>query len=140
MLHQPEIPEWKWERIAMDFSMKLPRTSSGHDSIWVIMDRLTKSAHFLTMREDFKMDRLARLYLNEIVARHGVPISIISNRDDKRKKPLEFSVGDHVMLKMSPWKGVVCFGKKGKLAPRFYMSNLKKCLAYPTLHVPLEEI
>ncbi|GJS00489.1 putative reverse transcriptase domain-containing protein [Tanacetum coccineum] len=59
------------------------RTSSGHDTIWVIVDRLTKSAHFLPMREDYKMDRLARLYLNEIVARHGVPISIISYRDSR---------------------------------------------------------
>nr|GEY75831.1 putative reverse transcriptase domain-containing protein [Tanacetum cinerariifolium] len=65
LLQQPEIPKWKWEGIAMDFVMKLPRTSSGHDTIWVIMDRLTKSAHFLPMREDYKMDRLARLYLNE---------------------------------------------------------------------------
>ncbi|GJW58682.1 putative reverse transcriptase domain-containing protein [Tanacetum coccineum] len=76
LLQQPEIPVWKWEGIAMDFVTKLPRTSSGHDIIWVIMDRLTKSAHFLPMREDYKMERLARLYLNEIVARHGVPISI----------------------------------------------------------------
>ncbi|GKA96053.1 putative reverse transcriptase domain-containing protein [Tanacetum coccineum] len=57
------------------------RTSSGHDTIWVILDRLTKSAHFLPMREDYNIERLARLYLNEIVARHGVPISIISDRD-----------------------------------------------------------
>ncbi|GKC77437.1 putative reverse transcriptase domain-containing protein, partial [Tanacetum coccineum] len=56
LLQQPEIPEWKWERIAMDFVTKLPRTSSGHDTIWVIVDRLTKSAHFLPMREDYKMD------------------------------------------------------------------------------------
>ncbi|GJU58485.1 putative reverse transcriptase domain-containing protein [Tanacetum coccineum] len=83
LLQQPEIPEWKWEGIAMDFVTKLPRTSSGHDTIWVIVDRLTKSAHFLPMREDYKMDRLARLYLNEIVARHGVPISIISDRDSR---------------------------------------------------------
>ncbi|GJX90962.1 putative reverse transcriptase domain-containing protein [Tanacetum coccineum] len=81
LLQQPEIPVWKWEGIAMDFVTKLPRTSSGHDIIWVIMDRLTKSAHFLPMREDYKMERLARLYLNEIVARHGVPISIISDHD-----------------------------------------------------------
>ncbi|GKF75689.1 putative reverse transcriptase domain-containing protein [Tanacetum coccineum] len=67
----------------MDFIMKLPRTSSGHDSLWVIVDRLTKSAQFLPIREDFKMDRLARLYLNEIVAMHGVPISIISDRDSR---------------------------------------------------------
>ncbi|GKB86519.1 putative reverse transcriptase domain-containing protein, partial [Tanacetum coccineum] len=81
LLQQPEIPEWKWERIAMDFITKLPRTSSGHDTIWVIVGRLTKSAHFLPMREDYKMDRLVNLYLNELVARHGVPISIISDRD-----------------------------------------------------------
>ncbi|GKC08904.1 putative reverse transcriptase domain-containing protein [Tanacetum coccineum] len=81
LLQQPEIPEWKWEGIAMDFVTKLPRTSSGHDTIWVIVDRLTKSAYFLPMREDYKMDRLAKLYLNEIVARHGVPILIISDHD-----------------------------------------------------------
>ncbi|GJX06969.1 putative reverse transcriptase domain-containing protein [Tanacetum coccineum] len=78
-----DIAVYKWEWIAMDFVTKLPRTSSGHDTIWVIVDRLTKSAHFLPMREDYKMDRLARLYLNEIVARHGVPISIISDLDSR---------------------------------------------------------
>ncbi|GJX93139.1 putative reverse transcriptase domain-containing protein [Tanacetum coccineum] len=230
LLQQPEIPEWKWERITIDFVTKLPRTSSGHDTIWVIMDRLTKSAHFLPMHEDYKMGRLARLYLNEIIARYGVPISIISDRDghftsracvldfggswevhlplvnfsydnsyhssckkttekisqikdrlkaacyhqksyaDKRRKPLEFSVGEHVLLKVSPWKGVAHFGKKRKLAPRFvgpfeiterigpvayrlrlpeelngvhdtfHVSNLKKCLADPPLPIPLDEI
>ncbi|GKD40584.1 putative reverse transcriptase domain-containing protein [Tanacetum coccineum] len=83
VVYQPEIPEWKWKGIAMDFVTKFPRTSNWHDTIWVIMDRLTKFAHFLPMREDYKMDSLARLYLNEIVARHGVPISIISNRDSR---------------------------------------------------------
>ncbi|GKE24062.1 putative reverse transcriptase domain-containing protein, partial [Tanacetum coccineum] len=63
--------------------MKLPRTSSGHEAIWVIVDQLTKSAYFLPIREDYKMDRLARLYLNDIIARHGVPISIISDRDSR---------------------------------------------------------
>ncbi|GJW19718.1 putative reverse transcriptase domain-containing protein [Tanacetum coccineum] len=218
LLQQHEIPVWKWEGIAIDFVTKLPRTSSGHDTIWIIVNRLTKSAHFLPIREDYKMERLARLYLNEIVARHGVPISIISDHDshftsrfwqsmqealgthldmstayhpqtdgqsertiqtlvdmlrayaDKRRKPLEFSVGDYVLLKVSPWKGVVHFGKKGKLAPRFvgpieivekvgpvayrldlpeelngvhdmfHVSNLKKCLADPTPQVPLDEI
>ncbi|GKA06774.1 putative reverse transcriptase domain-containing protein [Tanacetum coccineum] len=273
----------EYEGIAMDFVTKLPRTSSGHDTIWVFVDRLTKSAHFLPMREDYKMERLARLYLNDIVARHGVPISIILDRDshftsrywqsmqealgarldmstayhpqtygqsertiqtleymlracvmdfggswdvhlplvefsynnsylssvrcapfealyarkcrspimwaevgegqligpelvqettekisqikdrlkaardrqksyaDKRMKPLEFSVGDYVLLKVSPWKGVVHFGKKGKLAPRlpeelngvhdtFHVLNLMKCLADPTLQVPFDEI
>ncbi|GJS62517.1 putative reverse transcriptase domain-containing protein [Tanacetum coccineum] len=292
----------EYEGIAIDFMTKFPRTSSGHDTIWVIVDRLTKSAYFLPMREDYKMERLARLYLNEIVARHGVPISIISDRDsrftsrfwqsmqealgtrldmstayhpqtdgqsertiqtledmlracvldfrgswdvhlplvefsynnsyhssvrcapfealygrkcrspilwaevgegqligpelvqettkkisqikdrlkaardrqksysDKRRKPLEFSVGDYVLLKVLPWKIVVRFGKKGKLVPRFvgpfeiiekvgpmayrldlpkelngvhdtfHVSNLKKCLADPILKVPLDEI
>ncbi|KAJ9539536.1 hypothetical protein OSB04_032269 [Centaurea solstitialis] len=82
-LQQPEIPEWKWEQISMDFVTKLPRTKKGHDSIWVIVDRLTKSAHFLPIREDFSIDRLAQLYVNEIVMRHGVPISIISDRDSR---------------------------------------------------------
>ncbi|GJR85479.1 putative reverse transcriptase domain-containing protein [Tanacetum coccineum] len=78
-LHQqPEILEWKWENITMDFITKLPRTSRGHESIWVIVDRLTKSMHLLAVREDFKTKKLARLYINEIVARHGVPVSIIT--------------------------------------------------------------
>ncbi|GJT00736.1 putative reverse transcriptase domain-containing protein [Tanacetum coccineum] len=65
----------------MEFVVKLPRTSSRHDTICVIVDRLTKSAHFLAVCKDFKIDKLARLYINEIVARHGVPVSIISDRD-----------------------------------------------------------
>ncbi|GJU74425.1 putative reverse transcriptase domain-containing protein [Tanacetum coccineum] len=217
----------------MDFVTKLPRTSSGYDTIWVIVDRLTKSAHFLPMREDYKMERLARLYLNEIVARHGVPISIISDcnsrftsrfgqsmqealethldmstayhpqtdgesertiqtledmlracvldfegswRDcqksyaNKRRKPLEFSVGNYVLLKVSPWKGAVRFKKKGKLTPRFvgpfeiiekvgpvayrldlpkelndvhdtfHVSNLKKWFADPTLQKEFKKL
>ncbi|GJW31369.1 putative reverse transcriptase domain-containing protein [Tanacetum coccineum] len=235
-LDQIWVPLKGDEGIAMEFVTKFPRTSSGHDTIWVIMDRLTKSAHFLPMREDYKMDRLARLYLNEIVARHGVSILIIPDRDsrftsrfwqsmqealgtrldmstayhpqtdgqsertiqtledmlracvlefrgswdvylpmvefsynnsqligpelvqettkkisqikdilkddrdrqksyaDKRRKPLEFSVGDYVLLKVSPWKGVEwCHDM-------FHVSNLKKCLVDPTLQVPLDEI
>ncbi|GJS41820.1 putative reverse transcriptase domain-containing protein [Tanacetum coccineum] len=258
----------------MDFITKLPRTRNGHNAIWVVVDRLTKLAHFLAIREDYSTEKLARLYTDEIVARHGVPVSIISDRDarftsrlwqtfqkalgtrldmstayhpqtdgqsertiqtledmlracvidfggswdvhlplaefsynnsyhtsircapfealygrklvikerhqvardrqksyaDNRRKPLEFEVGDHVMLKVSPWKGVVHFGKKGKLAPMyvgpfeileriglvayrlrlleelsgvhdtFHVSTLKKCLADASLHVPLNEI
>ncbi|GJW80095.1 hypothetical protein Tco_0144070 [Tanacetum coccineum] len=274
LLQQPEIPEWKWENITMDFITKLPRTRNGHDAIWVVVDRLTKSEHFLAISEDYSTEKLARLYTDEIVARHGVPMSIISDRDarftsrlwqtfqkalgtrldmstayhpqtdgqsertiqmledmlracvidydgswdvhlpspvlwakigegsligpelvqettdkvvvikdrlqaarnrqksyaDNRRKPLKFEVGDRVMLKVSPWKGMVRFGKKGKLAPRyvgpfeilkrigyvanrlrlpeefsgihdtFHVSNLKKCLADARLHVPLNEI
>nr|GEV44870.1 hypothetical protein [Tanacetum cinerariifolium] len=69
------------ENIIMDFIMKLIRTSSGHDAIWVIVDRLTKSAYFLAIREEYKTERLARLYINEIIARQGVPVSIISDCD-----------------------------------------------------------
>ncbi|GJW93390.1 putative reverse transcriptase domain-containing protein [Tanacetum coccineum] len=181
----------------MDLVTKLPRSNSGYDAIWVIVDRLTKLAHFLPIREDYKTEKLARIYINEIVARHGVPVSIISDRDgrftshlwqalqkalvgesqligpeivqettekifqikerlkttrsrqksyaDNRRKPLEFKVGDRVLLKISSWKGVVRFGKKGKRAPRcfhdtFQVSNLKKCLAEPNVQVPLDEI
>ncbi|GJZ79217.1 putative reverse transcriptase domain-containing protein [Tanacetum coccineum] len=69
-----EIPEWKWDKITMDFITKLTRSSGGYDTIWVIVDRLTKSAHFLTIREDYKLEKLSRLFINEIVARHGVPV------------------------------------------------------------------
>ncbi|KAD7477928.1 hypothetical protein E3N88_01064 [Mikania micrantha] len=82
-LQQPGIPEWKWEGITMDFITKLPRTSSGYDAIWVIVDRLTKSAHFLPIKESYSMERLAKLYVDETVTRHGVPISIISDRDSR---------------------------------------------------------
>ncbi|GJV50385.1 putative reverse transcriptase domain-containing protein [Tanacetum coccineum] len=83
LLQQPEIPEWKWDKITMDFITKLPKTKSGHDTIWVIVDRRTKSAYFLAMREDYSTERLTRLYIDEIVARHGVPVSIISDRDGR---------------------------------------------------------
>ncbi|GJV06532.1 putative reverse transcriptase domain-containing protein [Tanacetum coccineum] len=83
LLVQPEIPMWKWERITIDFITKLPKTSNGHDTIWVIVDRLTKSAHFIPTRETDSMETLTRLYIKEIVSRHGVPISIISDRDSQ---------------------------------------------------------
>ncbi|GKD32660.1 putative reverse transcriptase domain-containing protein [Tanacetum coccineum] len=224
---------------------KLPKTTSGQDTIWVIVDRLTKSAHFLPMKETDSMEKLTRQYLKEVVSRHGVPVLIISDRDNGqsertiqtledmlracvmdfgkgwdrhllliefsynnsyhtsikakpfealygrkcrspicwaevgdaqligleiRRKPLEFQVGDKVMLKVSPWKGVIRFGKRGKLNPRyigpfkilakvgtvayrlelpeklshvhstFHVSNLKKCLSDEPLAIPLDEI
>ncbi|XP_030452092.1 uncharacterized protein LOC115673972 [Syzygium oleosum] len=78
-----EIPEWKWEHITMDFVMGLPRSQRGHDSIWVIVDRLTKLAHFLAVRKDFEMDMYAELYMRQIVHLHGVPVTIMSDRDPK---------------------------------------------------------
>ncbi|GKE99352.1 reverse transcriptase domain-containing protein [Tanacetum coccineum] len=83
LLVQPKIPQWKWENITIDFVTKLPRTSSGYDTIWVIVDRLTKSAHFLPMRENDSMDKLARLYMKEVVTRHGIPVLIIYDRDGR---------------------------------------------------------
>ncbi|GJW18346.1 putative reverse transcriptase domain-containing protein, partial [Tanacetum coccineum] len=83
MLVQLAIPEWKWDNITMDFITKLPKSSQGFDTIWVIVDRLTKSAHFLPIRENDPLDKLARLYLNRIVARHGIPASIICDRDGR---------------------------------------------------------
>ncbi|GKB92555.1 putative reverse transcriptase domain-containing protein [Tanacetum coccineum] len=233
----------------MDFVTKLPKSSQGYDTIWVIVDRLTKSAIFVPLRETDPMDKPARMYLKEVVTRHGIPLSIICDRDprftsnfwrslqnalgtsldmstayhpqtdgqsertiqtleymlrafaidfrkeivqetnekivqikqrmqaardrqksyaDLKHKPMEFQVGDKVMLKVLPWKGVVRFGKWGKLNPRyvgpfkvlekvgevaykldlpeelsrahntFYVSNLKKCYADEPLAVPLD--
>nr|GEZ49759.1 putative reverse transcriptase domain-containing protein [Tanacetum cinerariifolium] len=123
------------------------------------LDRLTKSAHFLPMKKTDSIEKLAQLYLKEIICRHGVPVSIISERDS-----------DKVMLKVSPWKGVIRFGKRGKLSPQyirpfeiierigpaayklelpeklhgihntFHVSNLKKCLADENLVILLEEV
>ncbi|GJS10521.1 putative reverse transcriptase domain-containing protein [Tanacetum coccineum] len=254
----------------MDFITKLPKTSSGYDTIWVIVDRLTKSAHFLPMNETNSTERLTTLYMKEVVTRYGKSISIICDRDgrftlnfwrsfqkvlgtqldmsiayhpqtdeqsertiqtlenmlhacvidfgncwdkhlpliefsynnthrskiihettkkivqikskiqaardrqnsyaDVMRKPLEFQVRDWFMLKVSPWKGVIRFGKRGKLNIRyigpfkvlekvgtiayrlklpqqlsrvhstFHVSNLKKCLSDESLVIPLEEI
>ncbi|GKB27462.1 putative reverse transcriptase domain-containing protein [Tanacetum coccineum] len=171
LLVQPVIPTWKWENITMDFITKLPKTSTREDAIWVIVDRLTKSAHFLPMKEIDSMEKLMRQYLKEVVSRHGVPVSIISDRDSKftshfwqslnkalgwDKTPIlcqkcrspvcwaevgdaqitspeiihettkkiikikkRIQAGDKVMLKVSPWKGVIRFGKRGKPNPRY---------------------
>ncbi|GJT37063.1 putative reverse transcriptase domain-containing protein [Tanacetum coccineum] len=83
LLVQPDIPQWKCDNITMDFVTKLPRTQSGNDAIWLIVDRLTNSAHFLPMRETDPMDKLASLYLKEVVTRHGIPVSIICDRDPR---------------------------------------------------------
>ncbi|GJX70617.1 putative reverse transcriptase domain-containing protein [Tanacetum coccineum] len=83
LLVQPAIPEWKWDNITIDFITKVPKSSQGFDTIWVIVDRLTKSTHFLPIRENDPLDKLARLYLNRIVARHKIPVSIICDRDGR---------------------------------------------------------
>ncbi|GJS88045.1 putative reverse transcriptase domain-containing protein [Tanacetum coccineum] len=126
--------------------------------------------------ETDSMEKLTRQYLREVVSKHGVPVSTIADRDiqksyaDRRRKPLEFQVGDKVVLKVSPWKGVIRFGKRGKLNPRytgpfkilakvgtvayrlelpdqlrrvhstFHVSNLNKRLSDEPLAIPLDEI
>nr|GEY41182.1 hypothetical protein [Tanacetum cinerariifolium] len=136
LLQQPEIPKWKWENVTMDFMTGLPRTLSGYDSIWVIVDRLTKSAYFLPKKKTDSIEKLAELYLKEIVCRHGVPVSVISDRDslftsswDKHLPLVEFSYNNsyHASIKTAPFealygrkcRGVIRFGKHGKLSPRF---------------------
>ena len=67
LLQPIRIPEWKWDRITMDFVVGLPLTGRKHDSVWVVVDRLTKSAHFLPVKIDYSLDKLAELYIKEIV-------------------------------------------------------------------------
>ncbi|KAG8503406.1 hypothetical protein CXB51_001385 [Gossypium anomalum] len=230
LLQPVKIPLWKWERVTMDFVSGLPLTPTKKDSVWVVVDRLTKSAHFIPVRTDYSLQKLAKLYVAEIVRLHGVPVSIISDRDprftsrfwrklqeelgtrldfstafhpqtdgqskrviqvledmlrgciidfrgswedylplaefaynnsyqasiqmapyealygrrchteskvrlirdrlkeasdrkksyaDLKRKEIEFAVGDMVFLKVSPWKKILRFGRKGKLSPRF---------------------
>ncbi|GKC85277.1 putative reverse transcriptase domain-containing protein [Tanacetum coccineum] len=77
------LPEWKWDNITMDFVTKLPKSSQGYDTIWVIVDRLTKSVIFTPMRETDPLDKLARMYLKEVVTRHEIPVSIIYDHDPR---------------------------------------------------------
>ncbi|XP_062006071.1 uncharacterized protein LOC133723272 [Rosa rugosa] len=119
------IPEWKWEHITMDFIHKLPRTQDGNDGILVIVDRLTKSAHFLVVMETFSLDKLARLYVNEIVRLHGVPESIVLiiisvSHHDFGALLSTLRLMDNLRGPFRPWKTcVVRFGKHGKLSHRY---------------------
>ena len=80
LLQPLKVPEWKWEEISMDFIVGLPRTQSGYDSIWVIVDRLTKVAHFIPVKESYRRAQLVELYMSRIVCLHGVPKIIVSDR------------------------------------------------------------
>ena len=83
LLQPLEVAEWKWGHITMDFVTHLPRTLRGHDPVWMIVDRLTKSAHFLAMRMTFTLKEFCRLYIREIVPLYGMPVSIVSDRDPR---------------------------------------------------------
>ena len=75
-----KIPEWKWKEVGMDFIVRLPRTQSGYDSIWVIVDRLTKVVHFIPVKTTYTSAKLVELYMQRIVCLHGVPKKIVSDR------------------------------------------------------------
>ncbi|KAL0536641.1 hypothetical protein IC582_025599 [Cucumis melo] len=81
LLQPLSIPEWKWENVSMDFITGLPRTLRGFTVIWVVVDRLTKSAHFVPVKSTYTASKWAQLYMSEIVRLHGVPVSIVSDRD-----------------------------------------------------------
>ena len=83
LLQPLKVAEWKWEHITMDFVTHLPRTSQKHDAVWLIVDRLTKSAHFLAVRMTFTLEEFYRLYIREIVRLHGMSVSIISYQDPR---------------------------------------------------------
>src|SRR4051812_8088112 len=80
LLQPLQVPQWKWDDICMDFVMGLPRSVRGHDSIWVIVDMLTKASHFIPVRTTFRADRLAELYMSRIISLHGVPKTVTSDR------------------------------------------------------------
>ncbi|KAL5542140.1 hypothetical protein UlMin_009850 [Ulmus minor] len=119
-----EIPEWKWDQITMDFVVGLPKTTKCHDALWVVVDRLTKTpVHWYETGEtevtapEFVEDTTQAV--KKIHARMKSAQSRQKSYANKRRRPLEFQVGDSVFLKVSPFKGVIRFGKRGKLNPRY---------------------
>ena len=80
LLQPLPVPNWKWEEIHMDFIVGLPKTPRGNDSIWVIVDRLTKTAHFIPVKTTQRVHKYAEQYLQRIVSLHGVPKLIVSDR------------------------------------------------------------
>ena len=83
LLHSLPIPEWTWEHITMDFFSGLPLTQRKHNAVWVVVDRLTKSAHFIPVAMEYSIERLAEIYVREVLRLHGVPVSIVSDRDSR---------------------------------------------------------
>ncbi|XP_073036976.1 uncharacterized protein [Primulina eburnea] len=83
ILHSLEVPQWNWEQVAMDFVTHLPRTSRHFDAIWVIVDRLSNSVHFILYERTYSYKKMARLYIENVVRLHGVPVAIVSDRDPR---------------------------------------------------------
>jgi hypothetical protein len=99
------IPEWKWENICMDFIVDLPHTSRGYNSIWVIVDHLTKSAHFIPVAMTYRDGQYVELYISHIVRYHGIPKTIISDRGSisvaRFCKQLHECLGTHLILSLA---------------------------------------
>ncbi|GJW74153.1 putative reverse transcriptase domain-containing protein [Tanacetum coccineum] len=154
LLVQPEIPMWKWERITMDFITKLTKTLNRHDTIWVIVNRLTKSTHFIPTQETDSMETLTRLYIKEIVSLHKVPISIISDRDShftsRFWKSLQNALGKLNPRYIRPFKilkqiGPVAYKLElpkelSNIHSTFHVSNLKECLSDESLVILMKEL
>nr|AAK92604.1 Putative retroelement [Oryza sativa Japonica Group] len=148
LLQPLKIPEWKWEEIGMDFITGLPRTSSGHDSIWVIVDRLTKVAHFIPVKTTYSGSRLAELYMARITDGQTERVNQIledmlracaldfGGSWDKNLPYAEFSYNNsyQASLQMAPYEAL--YGVHNV----FHVSQLKKCLRVPTEEANLEQI
>ncbi|GKC83769.1 reverse transcriptase domain-containing protein [Tanacetum coccineum] len=140
----------------MDFVTKLPKSSQGYDTIWVIVDRLTKSAIFMPMRETDPMDKLARMYLKEVVTKHGIPVSIICDRDPRFAsnfwKSLQKALGTSLDMStayhpqtdgqsertIQTLEDMLLIQLEESVHNTFHVSNLKKCYSDDPLVVPLE--
>ncbi|GJU58473.1 reverse transcriptase domain-containing protein [Tanacetum coccineum] len=143
LLVQPEIPQWKWDNITMDFVTKLPKSSQGYDTIWVIVDRLTKSAIFMPMRETDPMDKLARMYLKEVVMKHGIPVSIICDRDPRFASNFWRSLQKTLVLKKVEavaYKLELPQERMSRVHNTFHVSNLKKCYSEIPLVVSWKDL
>ncbi|XP_016673253.1 uncharacterized protein [Gossypium hirsutum] len=103
----------------MDFVSGLPLTPTKKDLVWAIIDRLTKFAHFIPVHTDYSLQKLAKLYVAKIVKLYGEASDRQKSYTNLKCREIEYSVGDYVFLKVSPWKKLLRFGRKGKLSPRF---------------------
>nr|GEZ58737.1 putative reverse transcriptase domain-containing protein [Tanacetum cinerariifolium] len=129
---EPPLRVRALDNITLDFVTKLPKSSKGYDTIWMIVDRLTKSAIFTPIREIDPIDKLARIYLKEVVTRHGIPVSIISDRDPRYVGPFKvLEVIGKVAYKLALPEEL------SRVHNTFHVSNLKKCHADEPLSVPL---
>ncbi|XP_074291243.1 uncharacterized protein LOC141618017 [Silene latifolia] len=186
-----DVSELKWESISIDFIFGLPRTQKGNNMIWVIVDHLTKTAHFIPIKDTWNKTELAKAYVKNVLKLHGIPKDIVSDplygrkyrslvcwdgtdaitlgpeliqqmveqvhvirqnmkaaQDrqksyaDLKRSEIEFMVGDKVLLKVSPMKGVMRFGKRGKLSQKYIgpYEILERYVSDPTHVLAVETV